>query len=60
MGIDDDLGVARNTVRRYLKSPEAMRPKLRARRASKLDAYTEYVDRRMTEGLETAWCCTGS
>ena len=51
-GIADDLGVARNTVRRYLKSPEAMRPKLRARRASKLDAYTEYVDRRMSEGLE--------
>ena len=25
-GITDDLGVARNTVRRYLKSPEAMRP----------------------------------
>ena len=25
-GIGDDLGVARNTVRRYLKSPEAMRP----------------------------------
>ena len=25
-GIADDLGVARNTVRRYLKSPEAMRP----------------------------------
>ena len=52
MGIADDLGVALNTVRRYLKSPEAMRPKLQARRASKLDAYTEYVDRRMTEGLE--------
>ena len=25
-GIADDLGVARNTVRRYLKSPGAMRP----------------------------------
>ena len=35
-GIADDLGVARNTVRRYLKSPEAMRPKPRPRRASKL------------------------
>ena len=51
-GIADDLGVARNTVRRYLKSPEAMRPKLRPRRASKLDPYTEYVDRRLDEGLE--------
>ena len=28
-----------------------LRSKLRARRASKLDAYTEYVDRRMAEGL---------
>ena len=36
-GIADDLGIARNTVRRYLKSPEAMRPKGRAKRESKLD-----------------------
>ena len=49
-GIADDLGIARNTVRRYLKSPEAMRPK--SRRGAKLDHYTEYVDRRMSEGLE--------
>ncbi len=35
-GIAEDLGIARNTVRRYLKSPEAMRPKPRSRRASKL------------------------
>ena len=52
-GIAEDLGIARNTVRRYLKSPEAMRPKPRQRRASKLDPYTEYVDRRLEEGLET-------
>ena len=51
-GISEDLGVTRNTVRRHLKPPEAMRPKLRATRGSKLDAYTEYVDRRMSEGLE--------
>ena len=31
-GIYEDLGVARNTVRRYLKSPEAMRPKPRPQR----------------------------
>ena len=47
-----ELGLARNTVRRYLKSPEAMRPKARARRGSKLDPYTEHIDRRMGEGLE--------
>ena len=51
-GIADDLGIARNTVRRYLNPPKAMRPKARARRASKLDPYTEYVDRRLQEGLE--------
>ena len=51
-GIAEDLGVARNTVRRYLKSPEAMRPRARPPRASKLDHYTEYVDRRLNEGLE--------
>ena len=51
-GIAEDLGVARNTVRRYLKSPEAMRPRQRARRTSKLDSYTEYVDRRLDDGLE--------
>ncbi len=40
-----ELGLARNTARRYLKSPEAMRPKARARRGSKLDPvkYPEVV-----------------
>ena len=47
-----ELGLARNTVLRYLKSPEAMRPKPRPRRASRLDPYTQYVDRRLEEGLE--------
>ena len=44
--------MSRNTVRRYLNTPEAMRPKPRRRRASKLDAYAEYIDRRMAQGLE--------
>ena len=51
-GIAGELGIARNTVRRYLKSPEAIRAKPRPRRASKLDPYTGYVDRRLDEGLE--------
>ena len=51
-GIAGELGIARNTARRYLKSPEAMRPKPRPSRGSKVDAYTEYVDRRLSEGLE--------
>ena len=37
---------------RYLKSPEAMRPKPRSRRGSKLDPYTEHIDRRLGDGLE--------
>ena len=44
-----ELGLARNTVLRYLKSPEAMRPKPRLPRGSKLDPYTEHIDRRMGE-----------
>ena len=51
-GIADDLGIARNTVRRYLRTPDAMRPKPRAPRGSKLDPYMEYIDRRLGEGLE--------
>ena len=51
-GIAEELGIARNMVRRYLKSPEAMRPRHRPSRGSKLDTYTEYVDRRVSEGLE--------
>ena len=35
--------MSRNTVRRYLKSPQ---------RGSKLDPYAEYIDQGMAEGLE--------
>ena len=42
-GIAGELGIARNTVRRYLKSPEAIKVKPRPRRASKLDPYTGYM-----------------
>ena len=51
-GIADGLGIARNTVRRYLSTPEAMRPRPRSLRGSKLDPYMEYIDRRIGEGLE--------
>ena len=47
-----ELGLARNTVLRYLKSPEAIRPKPRSRRGSKLDPYTEHIDRRLGDGPE--------
>ncbi len=47
-----ELGLARNTVLRYLHSPEAMLPKPRAARGLLLDPYTEHIDRRMAQGLE--------
>ena len=51
-GIANGLGIARNPVRRYLNPPEALRPKPRPLRGSKLDPYLGYIDRRMAEGLE--------
>ena len=49
-----ELDLARNTVRWYLKDPEAVmpRPRPRRRRVSKLDPYRDYMDRRVAEGLE--------
>ena len=47
-----ELGLARNTVLKYLRSPEAMRPKPRRPRGSALDLYTQHIDRRWAEGLE--------
>ena len=51
-GIARELDISRNRVRRYLKSPEAMRPKPRPLRGSKPDPYTGHIDRRMAEGLD--------
>ena len=51
-GIARELDVSRGTIRKYLKTPEALAPKVRKRRGSKLDPYTEYIDRRLGEGLE--------
>ena len=50
-GVAGELGIARNAVRRYLNSAQAMRLKPR-QRTSKLDPDVEYVGRRMSEGLE--------
>ena len=47
-----ELGLARNAVIRYLNSPEAMLPKPRPPRGSKLDPYTGYIDGRLAEELE--------
>ena len=51
-GIARELGVSRNSVRKYLRSPGVPREKPRSRRASKLDPYTEYIDGRLSEGLD--------
>ena len=50
-GIARELGVSRNSVRKYLRSPGVPREQPRGRRASKLDPYTEYIDTRLAEGL---------
>ena len=47
-GIARELGVSRNSVRKYLRSPG----KARRRWASKLDPYAEYIDGRLSEGLD--------
>ena len=46
--ITRELDIAPNTVRRYLKDPEAVMPKPRRRRASKLDPFIEYIDLRLS------------
>lgn len=51
-GIARELGIARNSVRKYLRSPGVPRAKQRAPRGSKLDAYTGYIEQRLREGLE--------
>ena len=50
-GIARDLGVSRNSVRKYLRSPGVPKEKPRRRRASKLDPYTDHIDSRLSEGL---------
>ena len=46
-----DLGLARNTVLRYLKSPDAMLPKPRPQ-GVEAGPVAGYIDRRLSEGLE--------
>ena len=51
-GISRELGISRNTVRRYVRSPEVPKAKTRSKRGSKLDPYTGYIDERLSEGLD--------
>lgn len=51
-GIARELGISRNTVRKYVRSPEVPKPRTRPKRGTKLDAYKEYIDGRLADGLE--------
>ena len=51
-GIARELGISRNTVRRYVRSSEVPKPRARPKRVSKLDPYAEYIDGRLSEGLD--------
>ena len=46
------MSLARNTVLKYLNSPDSIVPKPRQPRGSKLDPHTGYIDHRLSEGLE--------
>ena len=51
-GIARELRISRNSVRKYLRSPGVPKEKRRRHRGSKLDPYTEYIDGRLSDGLE--------
>jgi transposase len=48
------LGLARNTVRRYLRVEEPAEPKLRPRKSNLLDPYYDYLCERFKEGCSNA------
>ena len=49
-----ELGVSRNTVRRYLRDPQAGRYKRQAARVKKLDPFCDYVQSRI-EAAQPHW-----
>lgn len=51
-GIARELGISRNTVRKYLRASEIPKAKPRPRRGSKLDSYKEYVEERLSHGVD--------
>jgi transposase len=51
-GIAERLGISRNTVRKYLRSPGLPKPRPRPLRASKLAPFEAHLRMRLAEGLE--------
>lgn len=49
-----ELGISKNTVKRYLRDPQAGRYKPRAPRPRKLDAYLQYLQERI-EAAQPRW-----
>lgn len=50
-GIAAELGIARNTVRTYLRAEGVPRPQPRPRRGSKLDPHLPYLQQRLAAGV---------
>lgn len=50
-GIAEELGVSRNTVRKYLRSEEVPKEKPRPTRASKLEPYLGHIQDRVAHGV---------
>ncbi len=46
------LGIARNSVRKYLRSPEVPKPPPRPPRGSKLDPYADYLHEQLARGVD--------
>jgi len=51
-GIARDIGVSRNSVRKYLRSPQVPKARSRPPRSSKLDPYKGHIQQRLSDGLE--------
>jgi transposase len=46
------LGIARNSVRKYLRAPEVPKPPPRPQRGSKLDPYSDYLHEQLARGVD--------
>jgi transposase len=52
--IGRELGINRNTVRKYLRSPEFPQRQLRGRRRSRVQRFDSYLEKRWSEGERNA------